>query len=190
MVSDELIKRVMSEFSNYDSRLLLLTAEGLKLGSEIRFSKTREELEKHLDMMDALDLNYHNFLRRHVHDDEFSHQLFFWKDWPRVNPEKAYEAYRNGGHVLAGKFFGYPKCCTKHAKGSTVYVNHINEMKEAYAKDGIEGIKHLAGIFHAPCSIYCEATKNLGFAEFLKERAPELYEDDLRKLINMAARDF
>ncbi len=196
---------LVREIGFENAGIVYLIDAGLKPGGEIELPPTRYcKAQQHLQELGLSTLlNYTTFkqpaneqIERFLDHEginycinngitiaqNYPHQLLLWKKNP-IAPEDAARAYNTRDYMTFGKFVGYPKCCIDEFTNGCVQRYH-QSLKKRIDQQGINGIEHLVGIQHVPCSLDCEETKRLGYAQFLKENAPYIYPIELMHLVN------
>ena len=106
--------------------------------------------------------------------------LLFWKKTPSTAPPAYAENMQDFGLLL-----GYPSCCVHMLREGSA-LRFGASLRDRLATHGLPGIEHLVGIHHIPCGVDCHATARLGYAPFLKDAHPQLYEAELNRLLGMA----
>ncbi len=105
-------------------------------------------------------------------------RILFWRNMPSADPLLSIFLYDTRiSYRPFARFLGYPQCCVDNFRGKRSVREFNTALQERYQAKGIEGIEHLIGLFHVPCDIDCAETRKLGYSTFLKETAPELYEE-------------
>jgi hypothetical protein len=172
---------LLQNFSRDDAAAIYLTLNGLKPCGRLESN----DIERAEQMAD--------FVRRHgcstriLTADEITSMweipvkmniTLYWKN--NTSEEKIVEQFKEN----EGALYRFPDCCVEeYGKQELNGMKFSHKLKERYLESGIGGIIHLAGIQHVPCRIDCENTRNLGYAEKLKE-VPVLYGAALDRLLS------
>lgn len=88
-------------------------------------------------------------------------------------------------HRLAGKLYGYPRCCVeRYAKETPAYIRKKYSYYEFYKKLH-EGDWKFPFVFHGPCSVNCRATiaLNRRYSNVVKRHAPKFWQEYRKKKI-------
>lgn len=88
-------------------------------------------------------------------------------------------------HRLAGKLYGYPKCCTEKYIKETPQVIKKKYSYYEYYKRFHDNDRKFPYLFHTPCTANCRASKALNkrYEAAVKKYAPEIYKKYRQKKV-------
>lgn len=171
-IDNELLKRILTHSNRYDVSTIVLVHHGLKNGGMIDIkSSNQSELEA---ILKELELHPEPFKgKRQAY-------YFIWHDNSIVPQQEARETmYREldvGNRIQIGaSFLDIPNCCNDAWDIEKSYEHYRRQLSELFRANGIKAIKPFVGIKHAPCTINCSSTLNLGYSSFLRRNYPNIY---------------
>lgn len=187
------IKHLNGELSSCEMLDLLLLIKGVKSVSSRKFLRLNNE-EGHR-FLEELDIG------SHFEDDRANlwrmDKMRSYDDFrlPEIPPMKELMSMNvSEGEDFITRFqerediyfklLGIPLCCsTEYSKSPVSFTREYLSLLHTVHQKERDGVLYSqVGLFYTPCSLNCQATKDLDLSHWLKAEAPELWQREFEEL--------